>query len=68
MNDDGVITYLVHAKGPERYVFVFDEDSRCDFLRTLSRFAVNPELSFTWWDAAVLCKRARESAQEREIT
>lgn len=50
--DDPRVMALV--KGTERYVFVYDDSSRMDMLLALSRFASNPELSFTWYDAAVL--------------
>jgi hypothetical protein len=32
-------------------------------LRTLGRFASNPELSFTWYDAAVLSQKIRQESQ-----
>ncbi len=52
------------VKGKERYVFLFDDGHRGDALRTLGRFASNPELSFTWYDAAVLSQRIRQAAEE----
>lgn len=52
---------LALVNGPERYVFVFDDAGRAEVLRTLGRFASNPDLSFTWYDAAVLAARVRES-------
>lgn len=48
----------------ERYVFLFDDDRRADCLRTLGNFASNPDLSFTWYDAAVLSKKMREQLGE----
>ena len=48
------INVLALVKGSERYIFLFDDDHRSDALRTLGRFASNPDLSFTWYDAAVL--------------
>jgi hypothetical protein len=55
---DIVVVGLI--KGIEQYVFLYDEASKADVLRMLGRFAANPELSFTWYDAAVLSKRIRE--------
>lgn len=40
------------AKHTERYIINYDTDSRAEALRTLGRWATNPELSFTWLDAA----------------
>lgn len=55
---DKMLVSLV--KGSEKYVFIFSLDRRSAFFHTLGRFAANPELSFTWYDAAVLSKRTRE--------
>ena len=58
------INVLALVKGEERYIFLYDDDHRSDALRMLGRFASNPELSFSWYDAAVLSQRVRQSAQE----
>ena len=54
------INVLALVKGEERYIFLFDDDNRAEALRTLGRFASNPELSFTWYDAAVLSQKIRK--------
>lgn len=53
---------LAIVKGEERYVFLYDDDSRQECLRTLGRFASTPDLSFTWYDAAILSQKIREGA------
>jgi hypothetical protein len=58
------INVLALVKGEERYIFLFDDEHRSEALRTLGRFASNPELSFSWYDAAVLSQRVRQTAQE----
>lgn len=58
------INVLALVKGEERYIFLFDDAHRSDALRTLGRFASNPDLSFSWYDAAVLSQRIRQVAQE----
>ncbi len=58
------INVLALVKGEERYIFLFDDDHRSEALRTLGRFASNPELSFSWYDAAVLSQRVRQTATE----
>lgn len=55
------INVLALVKGDERYVFLYDDDRRAETLRTLGRFASNPDLSFTWYDAAVLSQKIRRS-------
>ena len=54
------INVLALVKGEERYVFLFDDNNRSEALRTLGRFASNPDLSFTWYDAAVLSQKIRQ--------
>ena len=58
------INVLALVKGEERYVFLYNDESRAETLRTLGRFASNPELSFTWYDAAVLSQKVRQVESE----
>lgn len=58
------INVLALVKGAERYVFLYDDDSRAETLRMLGRYASNPDLSFTWYDAAVLSQKIRQDAAE----
>lgn len=60
VNDDD-INVLALVKGRERYIFLFDDTQRAEALRVLGRYASNPELSFTWYDAAVLSQKVRHS-------
>ncbi len=57
------INVLALVKGTERYVFLYDDSSRAETLRVLGRYASNPELSFTWYDAAVLSQKIRQESQ-----
>jgi hypothetical protein len=61
------INVLALVKGNERYVFLFDDDNRGEALRTLGRYASNPELSFSWYDAAVLSQKIRQTADEASV-
>ncbi|MEN6494638.1 MAG: hypothetical protein ABFD16_10135 [Thermoguttaceae bacterium] len=61
------INVLALVKGSERYVFLYDDASRAETLRVLGRFASNPELSFTWYDAAVLSQKIRQESQKRAV-
>lgn len=60
MNDED-INVLALVKGRERYIFLYGDSQRAEALRTLGRFASNPELSFTWYDAAVLSQKVRQA-------
>jgi hypothetical protein len=56
------INVLALVKGQERYIFLYDDASRAETLRTLGRYASNTDLSFTWYDAAVLSQKVRQEA------
>ena len=47
------------VKGDERYIIVFIEATKAGAMRQLGRWAANPELSFTWYDAACATQRIR---------
>jgi hypothetical protein len=55
------INVIALVKGGERYVFLYDDDSRAEALRVLGRYASNPDLSFSWYDAAVLGQKVRQN-------
>ena len=54
---------LALVKGNERYVFVYDDESRPPLIDAFRDQAADPRLSFTWFDAAVLTEKAREQAK-----
>jgi len=66
VNDD--INVLALVKGNERYIFLYDDAHRADTLRILGRHASNPELSFSWYDAAVLSQRIRQEERKQRHT
>ena len=55
------INVIALVKGGERYVFLYDDDSREETLQTLARYAADPDLSFSWYDAAMLAQKVRGS-------
>lgn len=63
MSHDINVVGLVKKK--EQYIFLFDDESITETLRCLGRFASNPELSFTWFDADDMIRKIRE---EKPIT
>ena len=62
------INVLALVKGKERYIFLYDDDNRAETLRTLGRYASNQELSFTWYDAAVLSQKIRQTVPRPKKT
>jgi len=53
------INVLALLKDEERYIFLFNDKNRKETLRMLGRYASNPNLSFTWYDAAVMSQKVR---------
>ncbi len=60
------INVIALVKDAERYIFLYDNESAPALMQTLGRFAGDPELSFSWYDAAVLSQKVRR--QNREAT
>ena len=51
---------LALKKSGENFVFIFDDDQGDEYLRTLGRWASNPDINFSWYDAAVMSLRYRK--------
>ncbi len=61
------VNVLALVKGKERYVFLYNDSNQSETLRTFGRYASDPELSFSWYDAAVLSQKLRRKAQRNEV-
>lgn len=61
------VNVLALVKGKERYVFLYNDSNQSEMLRTFGRYASDPELSFSWYDAAVLSQKLRRKAQRNEV-
>lgn len=64
MSQDVNVVALV--KGEERYIFLFNDEKKGETLRTLGKYASNPDLSFSWYDAAVLSQKVRRAVRGKE--
>jgi hypothetical protein len=53
---------LALIKDEERYVYVYDDESRETLLQLLQDQAADPVLTLNWFDAAVLTRKAHEQA------
>jgi len=60
------INVLALMKGKERYVFLYQPGEEVKVLRIFGRYASNPELNFSWYDAAVLSQRVRKDKEQSE--
>lgn len=58
------LNVLALIKGHERYVFVYDDNARQELIDVFRQFASDPQLSFNWFDAAVLTDKARQQATQ----
>jgi hypothetical protein len=57
------LNILALIKGNERYLYIYDDDSRAALIDAFRDQAADPRLSFSWYDAAVLTDKAREQAR-----
>jgi hypothetical protein len=53
---------LALIKGDERYVYVYDDESRATLVEMFHEQAADPKLTLNWFDAAVLAQKAAEQA------
>jgi len=57
------LNVLTLLKGSERYVFVFDDESREQLIDVFRNQAADPHLSLSWLDVAILTNKAREQVK-----
>jgi hypothetical protein len=60
------INVLALVKDSERYIFLYDDQSTTTLMQTLGCYAADRDLSFTWYDAAVLSQKVRKLKQQAE--
>ena len=60
------VNVLALVKSGERFVFLYDSESVDTLLEQLGQHAADPELSFTWYDAAVLSQRVRSLRKQSQ--
>lgn len=51
---------LALIKGEERYIYIYDDQSRDTLLEAFQGQAADPHLSLNWFDAVVLTQKAKE--------
>jgi len=55
------VNVLALVKGEERFIFLYTDSNKAETLRTLGRYASDPEINFSWYDAAVLSQKLRQN-------
>ena len=58
------LNVLALFKGDERFISVYDDDSKGELIDDIRHKAADPSVAVNWFDAAVLTERVRN--QERE--
>jgi hypothetical protein len=61
------LNILALVRGNETYLWLYHDHQLADVQRSLGRFASNPDLAFTWYDAAVCAARARQQIQHEAV-
>ena len=64
---DQEINVLALVKGEERYVFMYSDENSGDVVRRMGRYASDRELSFSWYDAAVLSQKIHRQSQREDL-
>lgn len=60
---DHELNVLALVKGDHRFVFVYDDNAHPALAHLLEAWAVDPRLTFSLFDAAVLAKKSREQIE-----
>ena len=60
MRDDGITILARVTSTGERYIFIFDDANRQSIKQRLGQMAMDPDLEFTWTDAAMVSHRMRK--------
>lgn len=63
---DRSVNVIALVKDGERYIFLYDGESGPQLLQTFGKYAADPELNFTWYDAAVLSQKVRRLQSESD--
>lgn len=61
------VNVLALVRDEHRFVFLYDDNSIDTLLGTLSDYASDPELEFTWYDAAMMAQRVRALIEEQRV-
>lgn len=65
IEQDGLIV-MAMIKGQEKYLLLYEPAQANEAIRTLGRWASDPQLSFTWYDAAVATQEIQQRQAQQE--
>ena len=58
------LNVLALFKGDERFIFVYDDESKDTLIDDIRNKAADPAVALNWFDAAVLTERVRNPSAE----
>ncbi|MFO0796163.1 MAG: hypothetical protein U0804_01735 [Gemmataceae bacterium] len=61
------LNVLALFKGDEKYLFVYDDESRDALVDDIRHQAADPAVAISWFDAAVLTERVRNPTAAAEL-
>jgi hypothetical protein len=56
------LSVLALVKGDDRFIFVYDDESREQLIESIRNQAADPTVKLSWFDAAVLTERVRQQS------
>jgi len=62
------LNVIAIVKKTEQYLFIYDDDSEQETIRTFGRFAADKELSFSWMDAQRLTQKLRQLKEHDDVS
>jgi hypothetical protein len=62
------LNVLALIKGDERFIFVYDDDSKDALINDIRNKAADPAVALNWFDAAVLTERIRNPSTAPNAT
>lgn len=51
------VTYM--WRGNDNFIFLYDDQHRCEAIQVAAKWAGDPDISFTWYDAARVSQEIR---------
>ena len=58
------LNVLALIKGDERFIFVYDDESKESLIDDIRHSAADPAVALNWFDATVLTERVRNPSAE----
>lgn len=60
--------YLVSiTRNGQTYMFIYRDGMRTDMLRQIGKMAADPSIDFSWYDAALVSQRIRQTMHDEPV-